>query len=57
MRYDAIREGALLRFVAVRDIAVDEELTVNYNAFGGGHKWHDNNWFDSNNVPLVMRSK
>jgi hypothetical protein len=57
MRYEAIREGALLRFVAVRDIAVYEELTVNYNAFGGGHEWHDDNWFVDNDVARVIRPK
>ncbi len=56
MCYEAIREGALLRFVAVRGISVDEELTINYNAIGGGHQWHDNNWFDRNKVPLMVRT-
>jgi hypothetical protein len=55
MRYEAIREGALMRFVAVREIADEEELTVNYNAYGGGHEWHDDNWFERNNIPLVRR--
>ncbi len=34
-----------LKFTAVRDIEPGEELTINYNAHGGGHTWHDDNWF------------
>lgn len=33
-------------FRAVRDVEAGEELTINYNAHGGGHTWHDSNWFD-----------
>ena len=46
LRYEADRQACLLRFIAVREIAEGEELTVNYNAVGGGATWHDNNWFD-----------
>lgn len=45
MRYEADAESRLLRFVAIRDIAADEELTVNYNAIGGGHESDQNTWF------------
>jgi hypothetical protein len=53
LRYLADAEAQLLRFVAVRPIAADEELTINYNAHGGGHVWHDNKWFERLNVPLI----
>ncbi len=46
MRYQADPSGQNLHFIAVRDIAAGEELTVNYDAFGGGPEWHNNNWFD-----------
>ena len=45
MRYEADAQQGVLRFVAVRDIAVDEELTVNYNAVGGGHESGQDTWF------------
>ena len=35
----------MLRFVATRDIEVDEELTINYNAIGGGHESSADTWF------------
>jgi hypothetical protein len=53
LRYEADRQRLLLRFVAVRDIAEGEELTVNYNAIGGGATWHDNNWFDRMKIKPV----
>lgn len=45
MRYEADAEAGVLRFVAIRDIAADEELTVNYNAVGGGHESAQDTWF------------
>lgn len=45
MRYTASQAEHLLRFIAVRDIIPNEELTVNYNATGGGAEWGDDNWF------------
>lgn len=45
MRYEADADARVLRFVAIRDIAVDEELTVNYNAVGGGHESERDTWF------------
>jgi SET domain-containing protein len=55
MRYEAIPSEAVLRFIAVRDIAADEELTINYSARGGGATWHDDNWFDHQKV-IPVRS-
>jgi hypothetical protein len=45
MNYEADMSFPALRFVAARDIAADEELTINYSAIGGGAVWSDNNWF------------
>jgi hypothetical protein len=52
MRYEADAEANVLRFVAIRDIAVDEELTVNYNAVGGGHESDQNTWFTGMGVEV-----
>lgn len=53
LRYEANAAEELLRFVAVRDIAADEELTINYNARGGGHTCEDDNWFERMGVTRV----
>lgn len=45
MRYEADPASVSLRFIAVGAIAAGEELTVNYNAHGGGAEWSDNAWF------------
>jgi hypothetical protein len=45
MRYEADLGARTLRFVAIRDVAADEELTVNYNAVGGGHESEADTWF------------
>jgi hypothetical protein len=52
MRYEADADARLLRFVAIRDIAADEELTVNYNAIGGGHESDQNTWFSGMGVEV-----
>jgi hypothetical protein len=50
MRYESDPQKNVIRFIAVRDIAVGEELTINYNAVGGGAEWEDNNWFERMNI-------
>ncbi|MEO8523479.1 MAG: SET domain-containing protein-lysine N-methyltransferase [Caldimonas sp.] len=45
MRYEGDAVAKVLRFVAIRPIAVGEELTVNYSSEGGGHQSPDNDWF------------
>ncbi|WP_422011577.1 SET domain-containing protein-lysine N-methyltransferase [Roseateles sp.] len=50
MRYEADVAKRGLRFVAVRDIAEGEELTVNYNAIGGGHESATDNWFNGHGI-------
>jgi hypothetical protein len=44
MRYEPDRLALILRFIAVRNINVGEELTVNYNAYDGAAV-SDNNWW------------
>jgi hypothetical protein len=56
MRYEADDRLKALRFIAVSDIVQDEELTVNYNAYGGGAEWNDNRWFEDKGItPIVNR--
>ena len=53
LRYETDGEALLMRFVAVREIAADEELTINYNADGGAHVSEDEWWFDEKGIDLV----
>ena len=55
MTFHADRHEALLRFVAARDIAVDEELTVNYSSTGGSAESSTNDWFKRLNVRFITR--
>lgn len=55
MRCEADPANNVLRFIAIRDIAVDEELTINYNSIGNGISSEDS-WFDINGVTLIADS-
>jgi hypothetical protein len=54
MRYEADRDHSVLRFISVRSINEGEELTINYNARGGGAGWHNDNWFERMNVKPIV---
>ena len=53
MRYRADVKSSALQFIATRDIAVNEELTVNYNAVGGGHESEADTWFKGMGVEPI----
>jgi hypothetical protein len=53
LRYETDRETLTMRFVAVREIAAGEELTINYNADGGAHVSDDEWWFEEKGIKLV----
>ncbi len=55
MRYEADNQLKALRFIAVRDIVPDEELTVNYNAHGGGAEWNENKWFETKGITAIVK--
>lgn len=50
MRYEADGNNRILYFIAVRDILEGEELTVNYNAIGGGAECDANHWFEARKI-------
>lgn len=52
LRYEAVADIRCMRYIAARDIAADEELTINYNAAGGGVASERDNWFKGNGIPL-----
>lgn len=56
MRYEAVTGESehLMRFVAVRAIGVNEELTVNYSSFGGGAESDRNGWFDRLGIERIL---
>jgi SET domain-containing protein len=53
LRYVADARQNVMRYVAVRDIEPDEELTINYNAVGGVHEWDDDNWFERAEIDVI----
>jgi uncharacterized protein len=53
LRYETDTEALLMRFIAVRDIDADEELTINYNADGGAHVSEDEWWFEEKGIELM----
>ncbi len=57
MRYVADARAGVMRYIAVRDIPANEELTINYNAQGGLPEWDDNNWFERFDIALIAASE
>ena len=53
MSYHADPVAFALVFTAVRDISREQQLTINYNAKGGGSVWHDDNWFEREGIKQV----
>lgn len=53
MRFDSDESGPNMRLTATRDIEIGEEMTINYNAHGGGSVWHNNDWFDHWQIDLI----
>jgi hypothetical protein len=53
MRFEADRQRAVLRFIAVRSIAAGEELTINYSSTGGGAESSTNDWFKRLNIKFI----
>jgi len=53
MIYRADPTAGSLVFTAARDIGRDEELTINYNARGGGAVSHDDNWFRREGIHCI----
>lgn len=56
LSYRADEPTQTMTYVAARDIAAHEELTINYNAHGGGAVWDDDAWFERMQItPLVEK--
>ena len=53
MRYEAIPENEAMHYITVRDVQKDEELTVNYNAGGGGPTSDNDSWFKEHGIELL----
>lgn len=54
MRYEPDPENRLMKYIAVRNIVAGEELSINYNAKGGGATWGDSNWFDRMQITPIL---
>lgn len=57
LRVKSNPSACTLIFVAARDIAIDEELTINYNSKGGGPSWFQDLWFRSHGLKIFDKSK
>ncbi len=53
LRYETDTERRVMRYVAVREIAADEELTINYNADSGAPTSEDEWWFEEKGIKLL----
>lgn len=53
LRYEAITEGHYMRYVADRNIAADEEMTINYSAPDGSAACENDNWFKVHGIRPV----
>ena len=53
LRYETDTDSLLLRYIADREIAADEELTINYNADGGAPVSDEDWWFEEKGIELV----
>jgi len=53
LRYETDAAEAVMRFIAARDVAADEELTINYNADGGATASEDEWWFEEKGIKLI----
>ena len=54
IRYQADTEQQAMVYVAARDIAKDEELTVNYNNAGGEPVSDSDNWFEMQGIKPII---
>ena len=54
LRYEADPANLSLRFLATRDIAAGEELTINYDAPQGNHAGGSNDWFARMHVKPIV---
>lgn len=53
LRYVGVADDLQLHFIAVRDVEIDEVLSINYNHTGGQATSIDDVWFRRNGVALI----
>lgn len=53
LRYIADARRNVMRYVAARDIAAGEELTINYNASGGAPESDEDTWFENVGIDVI----
>lgn len=56
LRYEACEHGQYLKFISVSNIEKDNELTINYNAYGGYHTSEKDTWFEQNGIEPIERA-
>ena len=53
MRYETDGASLVLRLIAVSDVETNEELTINYNADGGGAVSDEDWWFEEKKIEVI----
>ncbi len=53
LRFEAVPNNLLLRFVAARNIKKDEQLCINYSGIGGSHESEDDHWWDGKGITPI----
>jgi hypothetical protein len=53
LRYEADEPRRVLRFIAARDVAAGEELTINYNDARGVHAEEGDTWFAKHGIEAI----
>jgi hypothetical protein len=56
LRYEADAASRVLRFIAARDVAVGEELTINYNDARGVHTEEGDTWFAKHGIEAITNA-
>lgn len=54
LRYEVGLPTFVIRFIAVRDIELDEELTINYSGVAGAAVSDDDWWFEEKKIKPVI---
>lgn len=57
LRLSSNAKAQTIIYAAARNIAKDEELTINYNAIGGGATWFQDLWFRAHGLKILGKTK
>lgn len=56
LRFEAESGKEVINYYAVRDIAIDQELTINYNSSSGDSISQRDDWFELNGIVPIIKA-